>query len=1082
MKGARCGFPERGAIKCSSALLLLSVALTGCGGAGSAGAGGGGSQTPDFSLVVSPAAQTVTVGKQATVSLSATPVGGFSSQVNMQVSGLPAGVSVSPTSITLTPNTPQQVTFSAAANAATGTQQVTFAGSSGSLKHTAQLSLTVNGLSAPAAGRTRYMRTDATTEYFQWVNGNWSIYDASTSRIFVTDPGLNRVTVIDATTESEIASITVPGAFSVDDTPDHKTIYVGTIIGDLYTLDPIAMTVTQRYPAAQIGPYGFFAANAQVLSNGDVALLGTPGGIPSVDGTPAFGIWNPSNNSINVYATAYGADQLPRGVPYTIVCGSVLWGNIGGFSRTVDRSKVILSSVDGQGLCLVDGSTGQDITGGGLGFPDLNFRTTPDGKYIVEPTNNEALPPNNNLASVYDSQTLNLVRQFVVSGDTSTAAGFAISADSKTLFTPTDSVIYAYDLATGQQTGWLPNVFVPAISPGSAVGPINSPNLQAVGTTGLLAGPLEEGFAFVDPSIIRGGSVGTQFTSALVNPPTGTPSGGTQTQIQAPDPMGQLAGVYFGGSAATNASVSKGSVPAQDQIVSTTPSNSAGPVDVYVTTTDGGAQLLPEGFSYGPTILQVTPDRATEEGGGTGVVYGYGFGPLSGNSVPSGLQVTVGGTAAKITGYEYSLPAAPFPLEAFVYTVPSGKAGSSADVTVTTSAGSTTAHGALSYLPAIQQFPLAGAELAQGTYDSHRDVYYFTDANKIQIFSRTQGKWLSPVRISGPPGRSQRLWGLGLSPDGSKLAIADATAQVIYLVDPSNWSPVQTFSVPTMPPYNGVITNAVGVAVSDAAVVYYAAYVQGGDDFDQFFQLDTNTGVVTAYEIEGPSTPAADVYLRTELSSDNSTVFFNDDGEVDSIDTATDKISWAQVEPGCCYGDYELTLSGDQASLEANEYFYDFGLEAESYYALNDREALNIEYVYGAKLSADGELLFQPSTNGIDVLDGRLGNLLTRISLPVAPSENYDALVADGADNVLVAIMGATGDGVAVVDLSSVPDPPPLPYAKQSVSREGRAGKTGNRSGVGSETLKGPHRRANPRVSRVRAIPHVTRRVVALRK
>jgi hypothetical protein len=51
-------------------------------------------------------------------------------------------------------------------------------------------------------------------------------------------------------------------------------------------------------------------------------------------------------------------------------------------------------------------------------------------------------------------------------------------------------------------------------------------------------------------------------------------------------------------------------------------------------------------------------------------------------------------------------------------------------------------------------------------------------------------------------------------------------------------------------------------------------------------------------------------------------------------------------------------------------------LEAESYYALNDREILNISDVYGAKFSPDGRLLFQPSTNGIDVFDGILGNLL----------------------------------------------------------------------------------------------------------
>jgi hypothetical protein len=96
--------------------------------------------------------------------------------------------------------------------------------------------------------------------------------------------------------------------------------------------------------------------------------------------------------------------------------------------------------------------------------------------------------------------------------------------------------------------------------------------------------------------------------------------------------------------------------------------------------------------------------------------------------------------------------------------------------------------------------------------------------------------------------------------------------------------------------------------------------------------------------------------------------------------------------------------------------------------------------VYGAKLSPDGSLLFQPSTNGIDVLDGRLGNLLQRVSLAVSLSSNYDALVSDGKDNIPIAITGASGDGVALVDLTSIKRPPPLPYTNRVSSGAARAG------------------------------------------
>jgi hypothetical protein len=94
-------------------------------------------------------------------------------------------------------------------------------------------------------------------------------------------------------------------------------------------------------------------------------------------------------------------------------------------------------------------------------------------------------------------------------------------------------------------------------------------------------------------------------------------------------------------------------------------------------------------------------------------------------------------------------------------------------------------------------------------------------------------------------------------------------------------------------------------------------------------------------------------------------------------------------------------------------------LNAESYFALNDREIMNISYVYGVKSSADSTLLFQPTTNGIDVMDGRLGNLVNRVALSVSLSQNYDALVSDAVDSVLIAITG-TGDGIAIVDLTSI--------------------------------------------------------------
>jgi hypothetical protein len=549
---------------------------------------------------------------------------------------------------------------------------------------------------------------------------------------------------------------------------------------------------------------------------------------------------------------------------------------------------------------------------------------------------------------------------------------------------------------------------------------MNGPNLQATDNTGLLAGPMEEGVGFLDTKILHTGTVGTQFANGYLNPNTGPIGGGTATSwnwasVAATTPT--FAGVYFGGQNATSVSASSLTISA------TTPPVSAGPADVYALTSDGGVQLLPEAFSYGPTALEVIPNASASMSGSTasvnamGMVYGYGLAP-AGSTTPSGLQITVGGQNAPITGFNsnpYDLGDPPFPLQVATYIIPPAVTGS-ADVTVTTPSGSVTVNGGMTYLPAIQQYPLNGAALAQGIYDPYTDLYYFTDANEIRVFSMADVTWQLPIGIAG----AERLWGIALSPDGTKLVVTDVLGAAVYLLNPGTPSAVQKFPLPAS--INGQPT---GVAITDAGIAYFAIDAQCTGCV-LVYKLDANSGQITPEAAQAST--ERDTYMRAELSPLNSRVYFSDEGAVFSIDTGTDQISYAKVDPDACCGNDDLALSGDQSRFAASGYFYDAALNAEAYTAANDREVLNISYLYGEKLSPDGRLLFQPTSLGIDVQDGQLGCLLKRIALPITLSPNYDALVSDGSDNVLIAITGASGDGIAVIDLSSIPEPAPLPY------------------------------------------------------
>lgn len=981
---------------------LASAAVTGCGSGGSGtgtgtSSGGGGQSSPDFSISLSPASVSLTAGATATTTVSVTAINGFNSTVTLAITGLPSGVTFSPSTLQATPSSPAQITFTAASSAVGATTNLTITGTSGSVSHNTNLALTIN-IPSTYSSRTRYTRTDSATEYSAWLNQNWMVYDPPTNRFFVSDPSLNRIVVLDPVAEKEIGTIAVPGALGIDETPDHSKIYACTAIGDVYAIDPVGMQVTQRYLASQIGPSGYKADSVRVLDNAELALIGGPGG---ADGYASVAVWNPTSNAI----TIYGGSS-----PFCVT-------HIGAFTLTGDRSLIVVGSVDSDHtLCTLNPVTGQQnsVTAGVSGFL-WKVTPTPDGKSLLLPTGSEGVDAQ---VVAFNAQTLAQTSAFSVAGDTSSASSMIVSPDSQTLYIGDGGgMLYAYDLASGTLAGWLPNLMVNYIEGGSAYGPTINPSLQAFDNTGLLAGPMEEGVGFLDTTTLRTGPVGSEFV--LLNPlspATGATGGGTQTEWQDASQSAKMTAAYFGGNAAT--SISQTST----DFYATTPAGSAGPADLYAPTSDGGLLIFPEAFSYGPTVLEVTPGAATAEGGGTGVTFGYGFGSTAYNSpIPSGLQISVGGKPATVTGYAgnaYNLDFPPFPLESVTYTIPAGAAGTSSDVTVTASSGSATAPSALQYLPAVQQFPLSGAVIAQGVYDSTQDLYYFTDASQIRVFSRTQGQWLPSIQVpAAPAGTTHRLWGIALSPDNSKLAISDQGTGTIYLINPSTPTSVQSFPIT----YSGSSLDPAGLAISNSGTAYFATSDTFLGSNDCFFKLDTTSGQITAYSILG--TPPSPLF-RTTISADNSKVFFNDDGAVLSIDTATDAISYATVG----YGDYDLTLSSNQSALEAASYLYDTSLDANSYLALNDREALDITYVYGTKFSPDGTLLFQPSTNGIDVYDGRLGILLSRISLPFDLSQNFDALVSDGKDNVLVAVTGQTGSGIAIVDLSSVPEPAPLPY------------------------------------------------------
>jgi len=106
--------------------------------------------SPDFSLAVAPASQTVSRGGQTTYKVYITPSHGFSGPVQLSLSGSPLGTGHRPFLVsTFSPNpvpaggASSTLTVTVDARAERGTYVLTITGTSGSVSHTAQVSITV---------------------------------------------------------------------------------------------------------------------------------------------------------------------------------------------------------------------------------------------------------------------------------------------------------------------------------------------------------------------------------------------------------------------------------------------------------------------------------------------------------------------------------------------------------------------------------------------------------------------------------------------------------------------------------------------------------------------------------------------------------------------------------------------------------------------------------------------------------------------------------------------------------------------------------------------------------------------------
>ena len=762
-----------------SQLVLLGALVIfaeGCGGGG-----GGGTQSPppqpDFSVNLSTTSVSLTQGNSSSpINIGITPINGFSGSVQVTLSGIPSGVTTSPaSSFSIAAGQSTSVIFGAAASVPAGQFNLSAQGISGSLSHSEPLSLTIQSAAASNLSRSVFLRNDSLAA-LDTPPGEpprrEAIFDAAGSRFFVANPAMNRVEVYSDAFPSLLSTIDAPAASSVDLSTDGAKLWVGTRTEGLLAVGTANLQVSTRYPMAGLTPIPGVVFNrpteALALSSGKVALRLRQ----SSASESLLALWDPATNT---------ATNL------TSLAPAVFQNGLGVMARSGDHTRLLTAANDASGEVAVFDANGSLVAGaqavatGTIAAVAANSNGTQFAMLLNTNAGQQVL--------LLNSQ-LNVTATYAAT-DT---AGLVFSPGGQTLYVAeafgSGRVITELAAANLQKIGEVPDLAVQGIPT----------TLEDCDASQFVFGRGNRGIAVLDvssPSVLP--TPAPAFTSAPVALPSEGPgAGGTPVTLNGSNfPSGVQ--IRFGSQTPLSASVS-GSTQLQ---VSAPASAASGPLNLIAYFSNGWLAAAPDGFTYGPAVLEIFPNAGSAAGGDTVYLLGHGFG----TSV-SGITVKMGGQSATVQNVQ-ALPAFspvlsldstyPFPLERITLTTPSGTPGK-ADLSLNTPSGSASLPKSFQYLAASQVFPNS-ARYKFILYDQSRQQLYLSATDHVDTFDLNAHVFRDPIQPppNGPP-PDAALRGMALTPDNSQLIVADYGAQSVYLINPDGV------------PYNGASVNVGGVS------------------------------------------------------------------------------------------------------------------------------------------------------------------------------------------------------------------------------------------------------------------------------
>jgi hypothetical protein len=530
-------------------------------------------------------------------------------------------------------------------------------------------------------------------------------------------------------------------------------------------------------------------------------------------------------------------------------------------------------------------------------------------------------------------------------------------------------------------------------------GPLAMTTPFAADPTGLIFGGSDYGM-FVDDATVNVGLPQFGF-SGMVSPKVGPVGSTTTVTVSGLVPL--LPDVYLGGEAAS--SVTSGLA---GQIQFGTPTNlSAGPADLKMFFPSGAIDFAPQAFSFGPSIQFLSGNAGSTTGGSTLQIVGTGI------SDPAQMQVAIGGKNAAVTSVNSFLSSGghfgnvyPFPTYVLTTSVPAGSAGA-ADVTLSTPNGTATVHGGFHYV-AVTTYPSAD-KFSDIIYDRFRNQLYLSAGDHIDVFSIANGSFTSP--LTPPANGNQKVFSaLALTPDGASLLAIDAADNSLAVYDIDVPSSSRVLSLSCSQSQTGLAITADGRALTMAN--FSSASCPSGSPASGILSINLTTG--TTAEL---SAPAQCLGGSMRATNDGAEVAFSSNRGFCVLDTATSNFTINNIA-----GNTAVAASGDGYAFASGPYVTDAATNAIGYYQLPQ---LYLQNPFAASpllfeaLGEPGSLLYVPFNSWIDIFDVNRGDLRERVSVGQALQPTASGLMSidSSGQNIFV----ITAQGLTRVQLDAAP-------------------------------------------------------------